>query len=88
MIEQYFLASANAFISTSDNRAPLESVARHFSTSASLSSLLETITQYSKRLTVPFPKALSIFLEDVYFRLLGNLFGLLKYRRQNLIKVI
>ena len=33
-------------------------------------------------------KALDIFLESVHFGFLGNLFGLLKHRRQNLTKVI
>ena len=33
-------------------------------------------------------KALSIFLESVYFGFLGNLFGLLEHRRQNLTKVM
>jgi len=33
-------------------------------------------------------KALSIFLESVHFGFLGNLFGLLEHRRQNLTKVM
>jgi hypothetical protein len=32
-------------------------------------------------------KVLSIFLESVHFGFLGNLFGLLEHRRQNLTKV-
>jgi hypothetical protein len=33
-------------------------------------------------------KVLSIFLESVHFGFLGNLFGLLEHRRQNLTKVM
>jgi hypothetical protein len=33
-------------------------------------------------------KVLSIFLESVHFGFLGNLFGLLEHRRQNLTKLI
>jgi hypothetical protein len=33
-------------------------------------------------------KALGIFLESVHFGFLGNLFGLLEHRRQNLSKLM
>ena len=39
-------------------------------------------------LTYTVGKALSIFLESVYFGFLGNLFGLLEHRRQNLTKLM